>query len=140
MREEGIIKSKNKNELIITILKDNNHSCEHCKLKASCCIFGNNNNKRELKIQNNNQNDFNIGDLVNIEISERMGSLYSILIFLIPLVLFLIPLIALQNIFNQGINLLFGIGLIIIYFFILKKLQFQINKNIKIFKKYGGNK
>ena len=135
MKEEGIIKNKYKNELIITILNKNNHSCEHCNLRASCCVFGNNNNNRELKIQNNNLNDFNIGDMVYIEISEGKGSLYSILIFLIPLILFLIPIIALQNIFNQGINLLFGIGLIIIYFFILKKLQTQINKNIKVFKK-----
>ena len=135
MREEGIIKDIKKEEISIVILKGNNQSCEHCRLKASCCVFGNNNNKRELKIKNNNLNDFNIGDLVNIETSEGVGSLYSILIFLVPLILFLIPLIALQNIFNQGINLLFGIGLIIIYFFILKKLQTQINKNIKVFKK-----
>ena len=135
MKEEGIIMNINKKEVTISIIKTNNRSCEHCNFKASCCIFDDNNTNRELKIRNNNLNDLNIGDMVNIEISERMGSIYSILIFLAPAVLFLLPLIILQNVFNQGINLLFGIGLIIIYFSILKKLQFQINKNIKIFKK-----
>lgn len=140
MREDGIIKEINKKELIVKILKGNDQSCEHCKLKASCYAFSNKNNERELKIKNNDLNNFNTGDVVTIEISEGMGSIYSILIFLIPMILLLTPIIALRNIFNQVINFLFGICLIIIYFFILKKLQSQINKNIKVFKKYGGKK
>ena len=133
MKETGIIRDINNNEITIDILKNNAQACEHCKLKATCCTSSG--NKKQLKIKRDDFKIYNVGDIVNIEIPEGRGILYSILIFSIPIIMLCIPLLILHNIFNDGINILFGVGLIVIYFFVLRKIQSQINKNIKILKK-----
>jgi sigma-E factor negative regulatory protein RseC len=122
IKEQGIIEKVNNNKATVRVQRTS--ACEHCKSKASCSI-----EKREMRVQLENNLQAKIGDQVELSIPEGSLVQVSMLVYFFPIIALMIGAFigaAVGEIFNvnQSISaaLTGGVALCIV-FFALKRFE-----------------
>ncbi|MCQ2370225.1 MAG: SoxR reducing system RseC family protein [Paludibacteraceae bacterium] len=88
MLHSGTVTGKKGNVLSIDIIRQ--EACAHCNASSACRVLNGKHNCLEIECKN--ASDFNIGDIVTVEISESTGHKAVFIAYVLPLILLVIAL------------------------------------------------
>lgn len=108
-------------------------ACSSCSAKGAC--NASEIEEKIIEVMRDKNRDFKIGETVNIQMDESLGSRAVILGYIIPLIIMVGSIAILVNLFNEGIAAILGILSLIPYYLILylsrqkqkNKFQFRID-------------
>ena len=110
-----------------TVAIESKGACGHCAAKTACSPSGD-----KMYTEAINERGAKVGDTVRMEMNPGTAILSAFLIFFLPIVAFGIGFAILNLITeNDNIGVLGGIGLSVVYFLFLRKLNQKLSKGRK---------
>ena len=116
IKHSGIIKDMDDNQYYVSIVAES--ACASCHAKSVCNVS----EMRDeiVEISRNKEDDFAVGDQVEVLMEKSHGAKAVMLGYVIPFVIVLVTLIvSLSLINNEGIAGLISIGILVPYYLIL---------------------
>lgn len=102
--------------------------CEGCSVKANCSVLGGKVKNIEAKMVN----DFQVGDHVEVVITQGIGRKAILLAYILPFLLLILTVIGLDFFVSETIVGLIGICVIAVYFIILRFFRHKLQTNFRI--------
>lgn len=123
----GMVSDVNGNEVTVSIISKS--ACAGCKVQKTCAAS----DMKEKKITAVSDERFEIGDEVDVMISQNIGYKAVFFAYILPLI-FIVGLIVgmVKTGFSEGLAGVGAIILLFLYFFVLYLLRNKLNNKVKI--------
>ncbi|MFQ3578811.1 MAG: SoxR reducing system RseC family protein [Bacteroidales bacterium] len=120
---QGTVLHSTSDKVIVQVLSVS--ACGSCHVKSACTMADM--KEKQITIDIHNQL-FKEGDTVEIHMKQHQGLFAVLLAYVVPLFMLVVTLAVGIHYFNELISGLFSIGIVIIYYMVLRFFKDNLNK------------
>ncbi|MEE1142094.1 MAG: SoxR reducing system RseC family protein [Bacteroidales bacterium] len=126
VEQKGIVIKKQEDKLVVKI--EQKSTCSSCHARGACTSLDK--KDKEIEIKSKDTANYNIGDVVIITISTKLGMKAVLIAFVLPLILIVLALFLSIKIFSlsQSLSALISLLVLSAYYFLLYKQNLFLSK------------
>lgn len=123
--KSGIVTRVDEHKIVVSLIRT--EACGSCQLKGTC--HSTTSKVQEVDVPRKHGQNFEVGEKVEVVISEGKAVLAVVLSFVIPVFLLLTVFLIVKSLqWNDGFSALVAVGVTAVYYFVLYLMKSKLGK------------